>query len=106
MTSIECFGLSENQVAHAVCMYADDELNDNLYALHEVLCNDNVRDNIISIDENVACDDMFLDDMVNFVKSLNAAPAEKGRQWNVYVVTDEWSSRETIRIEGIIAFAD
>lgn len=104
--TIETIGLSANQVAHAVCMYADDSLKDNLYALHEVLCNENVRENIISVDENIVCDDMFLDDMVNFVKSLNAVPAEKGRQWNVYVLTDEWSSRETIRIEGIIAFAD
>ena len=50
MTTIKCFGLTENQVAHAVCMYADDNMTDNLYALHEVLCDENVRENILAID--------------------------------------------------------
>lgn len=100
MTTIKCFGLTENQVAHAVCMYADDNMTDNLYALHEVLCDENVRENILAIDENVDCDEDYLNDMVNFINSLNDG------DWHVYAMTDEWASRKTIRIEGIIAIID
>ena len=50
--TIKSFGLTENQVAHAVSMWADDNLTGNLYSLHAVLCNENVRDNILNVDEN------------------------------------------------------
>ena len=106
MTSIECIGLSENQVAHAVSMYADDNLKGNLYSLHAVSLEGDIKKNIISVDENIECDEMFLDDMTAFVKSLNSLEAERWRRWEVYAVIDEWSSRQTTSIEGLIAFAD
>lgn len=95
--TIKSFGLSENQVAHAVSMWADDNLNGNLYSLHAVLCNENVRENILNVDENVECDDEYLDGMVEFIKSLDI-------DYEVYAVLDRWSSRQSVQIEGIIAF--
>jgi len=96
--TIKSFGLTENQVAHAVSMWADDKLTGNLYSLYSVLCNKNVRDNIIGIDPNVEADETFLDGMVEFIKSLDM-------DYEVYAVYNSWEARETIRIEGIIAFA-
>ena len=95
--TIKSFGLTENQVAHAVSMWADDNLTGNLYSLYSVLCNKNVRDNIIGIDPNVEADETFLDGMVEFIKTLDI-------DYEVYAVYNSWESRETIRIEGIIAF--
>lgn len=96
--TIKTFGLTENQVAHAVSMWADDNLTGNLYSLYSVLCNENVRQNIIDIDANIEADETFLDGMVEFIKSLRI-------DYEVYAVYNSWESRETIRIEGIIAFA-
>lgn len=97
--TIKSFGLSQNQVAHAVSMWADDNLTGNLYSLHAVLCNENVRDNILNVDENAECDDEYLDGMVDFIKSLDMG-------YDVYAVLDRWSSRQSIQVEGLIAFAD
>lgn len=96
--TIKSFGLTENQVAHAVSMWADDNLTGNLYSLYSVLC-DNVRQNIIGIDANIETDETFLDGMVEFIKTLDT-------DYEVYAVYNSWESREVIRIEGIIAFAD
>lgn len=96
--TIKSFGLTENQVAHAVSMWADDNLTGNLYSLHAVLCNKNVRQNIIGIDANIEADETFLDGMVEFIKTLDM-------DYEVYAVYNSWEARETIRIEGIIAFS-
>ena len=97
--TIKSFGLSENQVAHAVSMWADDNLNGNLYSLHAVLCNENVRENILNVDENAECGDGYLDSMVDFIKTLDM-------DYEVYAVLDRWSSRQSVKIEGLIAFSN
>ena len=95
--TIKSFGLTENQVAQAVSMWADDNLTGNLYSLHAVLCDKNVRDNILSVDENAECGDGYLDEMVKFIQTLDLDD-------EVYAVLDRWSSRQSVQIEGIIAF--
>lgn len=96
--TIKSFGLTENQVAHAVSMWADDNLTGNLYSLYSVLCDENVRQNIIGIDANIEADETFLDGMVEFIKSLDI-------DYEAYAVYNSWEARDTIRIEGLIAFA-